>query len=67
MGILLKSRSTGLVGVYPEGHKDLSDDLIPVDGNGNVCLPCMGVVEEETPDIELAGEKGQDSQSKDKK
>ena len=50
MNILLKSESTGLVGSYPEGHKDLSDDLIPVDGNGDICLPCMGVAVEDTPE-----------------
>ena len=49
MNILLKSKSTGLVGSYPESHKDLSDDLIPVDGNGDICLPCMGLAVEDAP------------------
>ena len=52
MNILLKSESTGLVGSYPESHKDLSDDLIPVDGNGDICLPCMGIEVEVTPEPE---------------
>ena len=53
MNILLKSKSTGLVGSYPESHKDLSDDLIPVDGNGDICLPCMGIEVEVTPELEV--------------
>ena len=52
MNILLKSKSTGLVGSYPESHKDLSDDLIPVDGNGDICLPCMGIEVEVSPEPE---------------
>lgn len=52
MNISLKSESTGLVGSYPEGHKDLSDDLIPVDGNGDICLPCMGIEVEVAPEPE---------------
>ena len=52
MNILLKSESTGLVGSYPESHKDLSDDLIPVDGNGDICLPCMGIEVEVSPEPE---------------
>ena len=52
MNILLKSGSTGLVGSYPESHKDLSDDLIPVDGNGDICLPCMGIEVEVAPEPE---------------
>ena len=56
MNILLKSESTGLVGSYPESHKDLSDDLIPVDGNGDICLPCMGIEVEVTPELEVAPE-----------
>lgn len=56
MNILLKSESTGLVGSYPESHKDLSDDLIPVDGNGDICLPCMGIEVEVTPELEIAPE-----------
>ena len=52
MNILLKSKSTGLVGSYPERHKDLSDDLTPVDGNGDICLPCMGIEVEVTPEPE---------------
>ena len=67
MKVALKSKSTGLVGMYPKKHAALSDDLVPVDEDGNVCLPCMGVVVEETPKIKPAGEKGQNSQSKDKK
>ena len=67
MKVALKSKSTGLVGMYPKKHAALSDDLVPVDEDGNVCLPCMGVVVEETPNNESAGEKGQNSQSKDKK
>lgn len=53
--------------MYPKKHAALSDDLVPVDEDGNVCLPCMGVVVEEAPKIKPAGEKGQNSQSKDKK
>lgn len=56
MNILLKSESTGLVGSYPESHKDLSDDLIPVDGNGDICLPCMGIEVEVTPELGIAPE-----------
>ena len=56
MNILLKSESTGLVGSYPESHKDLSDDLIPVDGNGDICLPCMGIEVEVTPELEVTPE-----------
>ena len=56
MNILLKSKSTGLVGSYPESHKDLSDDLIPVDGNGDICLPCMGIEVEVTPELGIAPE-----------
>ena len=56
MNISLKSESTGLVGSYPESHKDLSDDLIPVDGNGDICLPCMGIEVEVTPELGIAPE-----------
>ena len=56
MNILLKSKSTGLVGSYPESHKDLSDDLIPVDGNGDICLPCMGIEVEVAPELEVVPE-----------
>ena len=56
MNILLKSESTGLVGSYPESHKDLSDDLIPVDGNGDICLPCMGIEVEVSPELGIAPE-----------
>lgn len=54
MNVLLKSKSTGLIGSYPASHAELSDDLVPVDSEGNVCLPCMGVskTEEDKPVVE---------------
>lgn len=45
MNILLKSKSTGLIDSYPASHAELSDDLVPVDAEGNVCLPCMGITD----------------------
>ena len=48
--ISLKSKSTGLIGEYPESHLGLDDDLIPVDSEGNICLPCMGVKAEDEND-----------------
>lgn len=63
MNILLMSKSTGLIGSYPASHAELSDDLVPVDSEGNVCLPCMGVKEPEPKPVVVEST----TNSKDKK
>lgn len=45
-----KSLSTGKIGVYPKDHARLDKDLVPVDSNGDICLPCMGVKSELKPE-----------------
>lgn len=51
--VVLKSKATGLIGVYPKSHAALDSDLVPVDSDGNVCVPCMAgdPVEEKQPEV----------------
>lgn len=60
--ITLKSKSTGLIGVYPKSHLGMDDDLVAVDSEGNVCLPCMGV--KETPESKAVTPDKNDSKDK---
>ena len=60
--VTLKSKSTGLIGEYPADHFGQDDDLVIVDSEGNICLPCMGMTE--TPAVEPAP--AAKTQSKDK-
>ena len=66
VNIPMKSKSTGLVGMYPKKHLALSDDLVPVDEDGNVCLPCMGV-QVEAGKVEADKPSGSKPKSEDKK